>query len=219
MARLWQDLIDLADHPYTRPGLFDSLGERVDEAEGDLKALAERTEARRALLPAELADEIGAVLRERFQYLRARTEPVHGVIRLNELEAAVEAAQWVLEMQLSVLRRAGPWSAHPDEKLAEAARGNIEYQLAFLHHYRTFQAGMARRRAELAKREKDGGEVDWEAFNVECEQKRRALLTAYQNRQLPRVRVVRDALPYVAALTQRPAPEAPAMVSPDSGRG
>ncbi len=213
VARLWQDLMDQAEHPYSRPDLFDSLAERLEAAEADLEALTKRTAARRALLSHELAAEIRALLRERFRYLRERSTPTPGGVRLNELEAAVESSQWVVEMQLSVLRKAGPWGARPDEKLAEAARGNLEYELTFLHHHRVFQAGLLGRLAEISKQEQAGKTVDRTAFEAECERKRRALVDAYRKRKLPRVRVVRAVIPYVLALTQRPAPQVPAALS------
>jgi len=204
VARLWQDLMDQAE-----------LAERLEAAEADLEALTKRTAARRALLSHELAAEIRALLRERFRYLRERSTPTPGGVRLNELEAAVESSQWVVEMQLSVLRKAGPWGARPDEKLAEAARGNLEYELTFLHHHRVFQAGLLGRLAEISKQEQEGKTVDRTAFEAECERKRRALVDAYRKRKLPRVRVVRAVIPYVLALTQRPAPQVPAALSPN----
>ena len=217
LVRLWQRLLDYSQQHLARSDQIRALPNDLEIAEADLESLTRSQPGRPALLSKEIADELAAVYRGRCQYLQDHLLQSPGsAIRLSALEAAADAAQWVVEMQLSVLRKArqGPLVPEqpPDPKLAEAARANLEYEFTFLHHHRDFQAGLLRRRAELVKREQDGKAVDWPAFEVECERKRSALLRAYRQRRLPTVRVVRATMPYLAALTQADA--SPAAATP-----
>lgn len=223
LARVWHALLDCSRRQTARSDELEALALSVESARRGLKELAGGESGGPPLIPKEIAQELDAMVRERGQYLQDRflARP-GGEVRLDQLEASVEASHWVVEMQLAVLRDAIRGAAlreqEPDPRLAPAAMANLQYEFTFLHHYRQFQAGLLSRRADLVRREQAGEAVDWPGFESECNRKRSALCDAYHRRSLPSVGIVQAAMPYLFALTEEePSPAAP----PDtmSGRG
>jgi hypothetical protein len=175
----------------------DSLRELVtdlDSADADLLALSDRR-----LLRAEVADGLRWLLHSRYEHVRQRHYATRARVVLTETESSRSAAHWIIELQLSLLRRIG--TEEDSRRLAEAAKSNITYQLTFLHHSDEFEAGANRRGVEMKRSEEAGATVDWEAFQLDCQRRRNLLLEAYRDRRLPRVRDVDALLPYVIALT------------------
>ncbi len=204
LTRLWQKLLNYSQELLSRADEFAAMEKDVTTSEADLLSLARATPDRPALIQEEVARELAAVTRGRYQYINTSQYATTGEVRIDALDAAVGASQWMVELQLSVLRRHSPHTptAETDPKLAQAAKSNLEFEFTFLHHYRQFQAEVLRRRSTLTETEQQGGKVDWKAFDSDCEQKRGALLRAYQRKDLPAVRSVRAIMPYIVALTQ-----------------
>ncbi len=208
LVNLWHALIDHSSNLVYSPSRLRELVKDVDAAEGDLSALSES-----GLLRAGISDGLRWVFHTRYQYLDERHYANQAHIAITEAEAARNAAHWVIELQLSMLRRVGAGGGRG--KLVEAATANIAYELTFLHHSDKFEAEVDRRGSELRRREEGGETVDWDRFRFDCQRRRNALLKAYRSRRLPRVRAVEALLPYVIALTDgqrstRPAAELPA---------
>jgi hypothetical protein len=169
---------------------------------------------RRHLLPQTVADSLRRLLHSRCEYIQTHHYTTRTYISLTGTESARGAANWIIEIELSVLRSS---YLHPREKqhLISAAETNTAYELTFLHHLRRFEAEADRRRADLEAKEEEGETVDWQAFDVEYQTRANLLLEAYRNRRVPRTRAVDDLLPYVFALTRsRPSPATPALGQP-----
>jgi hypothetical protein len=204
LTHLWQKLLDHSQQLLSRADEFAAMAKDVATSEADLLSLARKTPDRPALIQEEVANELAAVTRGRYQYISTSQYATTGQVRIDALDAAVGASQWMVELQLSVLRRqsANTPTAQTDPKLAAAAKSNLEFELTFLHHYRQFQAELLRRHTALTETEQQGGKVDWKAFDSDCALKREALLRAYQRKDLPAIRSVRAIMPYILALTQ-----------------
>lgn len=208
LVDLWHALIDHSSNLVYSPSRLRELVKDLNAVDGELSSLSES-----GLLRAEISDGLRWVFHTRYQYLHERHYANQAHIAITEAEAARNAAHWVIELQLSLLRRVGAGESR--EKLVEAATANIAYELTFLHHSDKFEAEVDRRGSELRKQEEAGETVDWDRFRFDCQRRRNALLKAYRNRKLPRVRAVEALLPCVIALTDgqrstRPAAELPA---------
>ena len=208
LVNLWHALTDhSADLVYSRP-LFDDLVKHMDKADSDLTGLAER-----GIIPGAAAEGLRRLFHSRYQYIAEHHYTEEATVSVTESEGARGAASWIVELQLSVLRRAQSRSEE-NREFIEGAESSAAYELTFIHHLDKFEAKAERRRADLKAREDAGEEVDLEAFDNDCNRRRRLLLEAYRARRLPRVRAVDDLLPYLFALTRaRPTCSAAALAS------
>ncbi len=201
LVTLWHAMIDHSSNLVYSPARFDELVEDLDRADADLSALAERH-----LLSDQLAGDLRHLFHARYRYIKDHHYTTQTHLQINEADRARGAADWIAELQLSVLRTA---CADPDhnQRLISAAESNLCYELTFLHHLDKFEAEADRRRANLKAREEEGETVDWQAFDTDCARRYRLLLEAYRARRIPRASSVRDLLPYIYALTRsRPPP-------------
>ncbi len=195
LVGLWQDMLDHSSDLIYSPSLFQALADDLEAARADLVSLYERR-----VLGDERAECLGRLFSMRYAYIRDWHYSKRSVVRLSGGEATRKAALWVIELELSVLRR--PPKSKAEEELARSALRNIGYELMFIHHLDKFELEADRRRIALKDREDAGEEVDLEAFEAEYLARRSLLLQAYRHRRLPSVRSVDEILPYVAALTR-----------------
>lgn len=196
LVTLWHALIDhSSDLIYSRERL-DELVADLDRADADLSALAERH-----LLSAQFADDLRHIIHARYQYIRDHYYTTQSEIWIDEVERARGAADWIVELQLSVLRTA---YLNPEQsgRLISAAESNLSHELTFLHHLDKFEAEVKRRRANFKAREDEGETVDWQTFETDCTRRYGLLLEAYRNHRIPRAPSVQDLLPYLQDLTR-----------------
>ncbi|UCC68464.1 MAG: hypothetical protein JSV79_00575 [Armatimonadota bacterium] len=203
LVTLWHAMLDhSSDLIYSR-ARFDELVEDLDQADADISALAQRH-----LLSDQPARDLRRLFHARYRYISEHHYTTQRRIEITETESARGAAEWVVELQLALLRTTYP---DPDRnrKLISAAESNLSYQLTFLYHLDKFEAEADRRRANLKAREDEGKTVDWQAFDTDCARRYRLLLDAYRARRIPSAPAVRELLRYICALTQsRPPPPA-----------
>ncbi len=212
LVALWHTMLDHSCDAVYNPTRFRELAPDLEAAGSDLAALAQR-----GALSKANAEQLRNLFHMRYQYIGECHYSTRSSIRVSGAEASRAAAQWVVELQLSLLQRSPTSKA--ERELAEAAKENIAYQLAFVHHLDEFEAESDRRRMKLRDRQEAGAEADLEAFEAEYHRKRNLLLEAYRQRRLPRVRAVDEVIPYVVALTRaKPLPHAAARgpARPDS---
>jgi len=198
LVALWQTILDHSSGRIYNRQLLATLAddvERVDDLLGQL--VEQRT------LTQPVADSLRRLLHLRYQYVRESFYEAPQAVRLSAAEASRNAAQWVIEHQLAVLR--SPPISKADEELSEKAQSNIVYQLTFLHHLDAFEAEVDRRGIRLKERERSGKDVDWDSFHRDCNRRRDLLIDAYRNRHLPSVREVETIMPYIVALTRESA--------------
>lgn len=201
LVRLWHTMIDHSSNVIYSPEHFAKLADDVEQAEQDLNALA-----RRAAIDADTAAHLSDLFAMRYEYIRTWHYTTRSVIELSGIESTGNAARYVIELQLCVLRR--PLIAKADRELATAARENLERQLVFIAHLERFEEEADRRRAALKGREEAGEKVDWERFEGEYVWRRSELVKAYENRRLPAIRWVTEMMPWVLALTEaEPSPQ------------
>ena len=194
LVNLWHAMLDHSSDLIYSPDLFQELVKDIDRADGDVASLGKS-----GLMPASVTADLRSLFHARYEHLKERHYTNQARVTLTAAEASRSAAHWVVENQLSVLRRAAEDDGEP--RLVEAARSNITYQLTFLHHLNEFEAEADRRRRNLKAKEEAGETVGWEGFDSDCERRRNLLLEAYRQRRLPRVRSVEALAPYVFALT------------------
>ena len=199
LVHLWQAMLDHSSDVVSSVALCRELAKDVDTADADLTALAQR-----GALSKSVAESLRTLVHMRYRYLTECHYTRRAVIRVSAAEASVTAAQWVVEMQLAILRR--PPVSEAEEGLAAAAESNLTSQLTFLYHAFAFEEEADRRRLKLREREKAGEKVDWEAFDTECQKRRNRLLEAHGRRDLSRVRAVGEVIPYVVSLTRQEPP-------------
>lgn len=205
---LWHALLDHSCDAVYSPGLFRELAADLETADADFAALAQR-----GALSRSRGEQLRALFHARYRYIQGCHYSNRSTIRVSGAEASRTTAQWVIELQLSVLRRVPTSKA--DRELAEAAIKNLAYELTFLHHLDAFEAESDRRRVALMDKEAAGGKVDLEAFEKEYQYRRSLLLQAYTQKKLSRVKAVEEMLPYVVALTRaRPLPHTAGRESP-----
>lgn len=213
LVALWHVLLDHSSNAIYSPARLQSLAPEMERMEADLGKLA----AEKRLAPA-IADGLRGIFRDRHQYLEQRHYSTEPQVSLSATEAAAATAQWVIELELEMVRRSSPPPESARRELAASSRV-IEYELAFLRALREFEAETERRRQALADREATGEEVDWKTFENECQRRRNLLLDAYHKRRLRPGRAVRELVPYMLMLTtaRPPAPaegEAGGMTEP-----
>ena len=192
---LWQAMLDHSSDAVYSPELFRELAADLAAADADFAALAER-----GVLSRWRGEQLRALFHARYRYIQGCHYGNRSTIRVSGAEASRTTAQWVIELQLSVLRRVPTSKA--ERELAEAAIKNLAYELTFLHHLDEFEADSDRRRMVLMDREAAGGKVDLEAFEKEYQYRRSMLLEAYRQKKLSKVRGVEEMLPYVVVLTR-----------------
>jgi hypothetical protein len=208
LARLWQTLLDHSSNQVYNPTLFQSLAAEVNATDAELAALANR-----GALPKPVANYLRELFHARYQYLGEVQYTARSSVTATPVEASRHAALWVIELQLSVLRR--PVQSRADEELARAAESNIAYQLTYLYNLDKFEAEVDRRRMELKKRADAGEKIDFKPFDTDVERREKRLLDAYKLRDLPGVPLVKQAMPYIVALTrQEPSPNGAAPAGP-----
>ncbi|MCJ7751587.1 MAG: hypothetical protein MUQ65_10920 [Armatimonadetes bacterium] len=205
---LWHAMLDHSSDAVYSPELFRELAAKLEAADADFVALAQR-----GVLSRSRGEQLRALFHTRYRYIQSCHYSNRSTIRVSGAEASRTTAQWVIELQLSVLRRAPTSKA--ERELAEAAIKNLSYELTFLHHLDAFEAESDRRRVALMDKEAAGGKVDLEAFEREYQYRRSRLLEAYRQKKLSKVRAVEEMLPYVVALTRaRPLPHTAGGESP-----
>ena len=205
---LWHAMLDHSSDGVYSPELFRKLAAALANADADFAALAER-----GLLSRSRAEQLRALFHTRYRYIQGYHYSNRSTIRVSGMEANRTTAQWVIELQLSLLRR--PPTSKVERALAEAAIKNLARELAFLHHLERFEAESDQRRVALMEAEARGGKADMEAFEREYQYRRSLLLAAYRQRKLSRVRAIEEMLPYVVALTRaRPLPHTAGAESP-----
>ncbi|MBN1460083.1 MAG: hypothetical protein JXA57_11125 [Armatimonadetes bacterium] len=198
---LWHTMIDHSSNVVYSPEHFAKLADDIEQAGQDLHALAQR-----GVIDAGIAAHLSDLFEMRYEYIRTWHYTMRSVIELSGIESTGNAARYLIELQLCVLRR--PLIAKADRELATAARDNLTRQLLFLAHLDRFEEEADRRRAALKGREEAGEKVDWEQFEGEYVWRRSALVKAYEDRKLPAIRWVMDMMPYVLALTEaEPSPQ------------
>jgi hypothetical protein len=208
LSHLWQVLLDHSSGQVSNPAIFQELAKDMYAAEADLDALTARGALRKSA-----SDYLRSLFHLRYQYLSEYYYTARSSVRESPFEASRQAALWVVELQLSVLRK--PALSQADLDLARAAESNLAYQLTYLYHVDKFNSEVEQRRVDMKKREDAGGKIDWQAFDRDVERRQKLLLEAYQARRLPRVKVVNEAGPYLVALTRSaerpgaPPPSAP----------
>ena len=208
LVALWQAMLDHSSDAVYSPELFRELAADLAAADADFAALAER-----GMLSRSRGEQLRALFHARYRYIQGCHYGNRSTIRVSGVEAGRTTAQWVIELQLSVLRRAPTSKA--DRELAEAAIKNLAYELTFLHRLDAFEAESDRRRVTLMDKEAAGGKVDLEAFEKEYQYRRSLLLETYRQKKLSKVRAVEEMLPYVVALTRaRPLPHTAGGESP-----
>lgn len=195
LSHVWQALLDHSCEQVHNPAIFQALAAGMYEVERDLRALTGRGELGRGL-----SDYLGSLFHTRYQYLSDYRYTTRSSVQQSPFEASRQAALWVVELQLSVLRRAALSKA--DLELAQAAESNLAYQLTYLYHMDRLASQVEGCRIDMRKREEAGEEIDWQAFDRDVERRQGLLLEAYKARKLPVVRVVSEASPYIIALTR-----------------
>ena len=212
LAHLWQVMLDHSSNVIANAGLCRELAKDVDTADTDLTTLAQRGELNKGI-----AENLRKLIHMRYRYLTECHYTQRSVVKVSAAEASVTAAQWVIEMQLALLRHLPTTKA--EGELAAAATSNLAYQLAFLYHAYQFEEEADRRRLKLREQEKAGEKVDWDAFDVDYQKRRNRLVEAHRRRDLPRVRAVDELVPYIVSLTRLESPSqsaAGAFGRPDS---
>jgi hypothetical protein len=195
LCRLWQALLDHSSGQVSNPAIFQALADDMYEAEADLGALTARGALRKPV-----AEYLKSLFHVRYQYLSDYCYTTRSSVRESPFEASRQAALWVVELQLSILRN--PALSQADVELARAAESNLVYQLTYLYHVDKFSSEVERRRIDMKKREDAGEKIDWKGFEGDVERRQKLLLEAYEARKLPRVKVVEEAGPYLVALTR-----------------
>jgi len=204
LVMVWHAMLNHSSDAFYSPSLFRGLASDLGTADSDLAALRER-----GVLAKPVAEQLRTLFHMRYRYIGECHYSNRSTIRVSGAEASRTAAQWVIELQLSVLRRSQ--TSQADRELAKAARENLAYQLTFIHHLDAFEAESDRRRIELQKREVGEQDSESAAFEAEYQRKRNRLVEAYQQRRLPGVRSVDGIIPYLVALTRaNPVPHAAA---------
>jgi len=198
LVALWQTILDHSSGRIYNPQLLATLTDEVERVDDLLGQLVEQR-----TLTQPVADSLRRLLHLRYQYVRESLYEAPQAVRISSAEASRNAAQWVIEHQLAVLR--SPPISKADEELSEKAQSNIAYQLTFLHHLDAFEAEVDRRGMRLKERERNGKGVDWDGFHRDCNRRRDLLIDAYRNRHLPSVREVETIMPYVVALSRESA--------------
>ncbi|MCJ7751445.1 MAG: hypothetical protein MUQ65_10185 [Armatimonadetes bacterium] len=192
---LWQAMLDHSCDAIYSPELFGELAAKLEAADADFAALAQR-----GVLSRSRGEQLRALFHARYRYIQSCHYGNRSTIRVSGVEASRTTAQWVIELQLSVLRRQPTSKA--DRELAEAAIRNLAYELSFLRHLDEFEADSDRRRVALTDKESAGGKVDREAFEKEYQYRRSLLLETYRQKKLSKVRAVEEMVPYILALTR-----------------
>ena len=195
LAKLWQALLDHSSERVYSPSLFQGLAGDVNAVDSEVATLANG-----GALPKPVADYLGRLFHARYQYLGECHYTTQSSVNESPFEASRTAALWVVELQLSVLRR--PLASKADAELADAAEANLTYQLTYLHHLDRFSSDVDERRTATKKREEAGEKVDWKAFDTDVERRQGLLLDAYRSRKLPPADIVHRAMPYIVALTR-----------------
>jgi len=196
LAKLWQALLDHSSERVYSPSLFRGLAGDVNGVDSEVLALADG-----GALPRPLTDYLGHLFHTRYQYLGECHYTTRSSVSESPFEASRTAALWVVELQLSVLRR--PLASKADAELADAAEANLTYQLGYLYHLERFSSEVDEHRTATNKREEAGEKVDWKAFDADVERRQGLLLDAYRSRKLPPADIVHKAMPYIIALTRR----------------
>ncbi len=195
LAHLWQTLLDHSSNQVYNPTLFQSLATDLNATEQQFSVLSDR-----GALPKPLAEYLRGLFDIRYQYLAQVQYTTRSGVSSSPLEASYNAARWVIELQLSLLRK--PSVTKADKELVKAAESNIAYQLAYLYHYDRLADEVDRRRAELKKKEDAGEKVDYKAFDSDAERRQNRLFEAYKSHKLSRVSIVDQAMPYILDLTR-----------------
>jgi hypothetical protein len=193
---LWQAMLDHADRTVYNPEAFRALSADLQAGSKDLAALAKA-----GLLSAEIAGDLDSLFQDRYAYLASQHYTAERNISLGPEEAATSAARWVVEMELSLLRRSAQ-EPETDPKLAEAAASNLTFELTFLYHCRRFEEEAQRRRRDLQTQQASGKQVDWPSFDGDYQRRLQSLLEAYRRRSLSPAKPVQRMMPYVLALTE-----------------
>jgi hypothetical protein len=201
LVDLWHAMLDHSSDFIYNHTLFLELGKDLTQADSDIGALVER-----GAFSKPIADDLRGLFHSRYDYIEEYHYTDQARFLLTAAQSARITAQWLVELQLDVIRRARAMP-EPDERLAAAAESNLAYELTFLQHLDKFEGQADQRRDKLKAGEESGEEVDWQAFENDCQRRRNLLLEAYRQRRLPRVRSVERLMPYLVALTtSQPSP-------------
>jgi hypothetical protein len=196
LVKLWHAMLDHSSGAVYSRVLFRDLVQNLETADADLTALRER-----GLLSDAAANGLRGLLHCRYEYIDTYNYSVGSHLTQTDAEAAANAARWLIERQLALIRSADTLVSGLPDAVA-ASKAGIAYELTFLHHLENFEAEVQRRRRALEKKAEADEEVDWQAFQNDCHRRRNLLVDAYRKRRLRVARSVRELLPYVFSLTE-----------------
>ena len=203
LVALWSTMLDHSSDVIYSPARFEQLAGEADAVDGLTGALAKRN-----LLPPPIASDLAKLFRDRYEYIGSRHYTTESEVSLTAPEAAAATAQWIVELQLAFVRGAPDTTKQQQTQIAHAEQ-SISYELSFLREYRDFEAEADDRRNRLIAQQSQGKEVDSQAFENDCQRRRKLLVDAYHRRRIRPSRPVRALLPYVVALTRAGRPVVP----------
>ncbi len=189
LVTLWHLVLDHSSGVVYSPDRFKELGTRLDRADTDVRTLEAKG------LPKEVGDGLVWMLRARYAYVKDRCYGATQTAKQDDLESAEAASEWVVEMQLGVLRdQCGPGSSNA--KLEGAVRRNLVTELTFQHGLQAVRGG------QTAGAEEGKDEAAQAKLAQEATRRKQTLLAAYERRDLPRDRTIQTLVPYLVELTK-----------------
>lgn len=196
LVRLWQTLLDHSSGAIYSAERFKDLASALECADADLDSLAGKK-----LLAREQVDGLRRTFHSRYGYVKDQCYGAGRARRLDALESAGSASQWITEMQLDLLRQSSK-AGTLDRKLSDAIRTNLVTECTFQRSLEVVQADLAARQQALKPEEQGPDSAARARFEQDSRQRRRRLLEAYEDRRLPRDREIERLVPYLMELTK-----------------
>jgi hypothetical protein len=201
LVSFWHLMLDHSSGAVYSPERFHEAAPKLDTAESDITSLVVKK-----LLPQDTGEALRGVFRDRYQYLEERCYPSTGHVSQSSTEAVTSASHWVVEMQLTLLRRQSR-AGKSDRKLRDAIQANLTTELAFQQAAAKLKRQETQEREALSKKEAEKERVDWSQFDARCAQRGQSLLVAYGKRQPPRDRIVPRLVGLLVDLTEAQPPD------------
>jgi len=201
LVSFWHLMLDHSSGAVYSPERFREAAPKLNAAESDITSLVVKK-----LLPQDLGEPLRRVFRERCEYLQERCYPPTGHVSQSSTEAVISASHWVVEMQLTLLRRQSR-AGKSDRKLLDALQANLTTELAFQQSATDLTRQDTQEREALTKKEAEKEKIDWSQFDTRCAQRWQSLLVAYGKRHPPRDRTVPRLVSLLLGLTEAQPPD------------
>jgi hypothetical protein len=201
LSRIWREMTDHWSGKVYSAEKFSELGDTLRAELPDLQTLAAEH-----YFPPEIRIKLEEIFIRRYLFIQGQFYIPATDLNLADLDRYAFSAQTNIENLLKLL---GTPAAQPEKdkaKILNKARDNLAVEVEFFTRALSLKQEIDRRRQEGEKRSAEGGEVNWEQFNMQAVARSRALIDDYCGGKIKPGRTSYQVRDLLLSLTEPPLP-------------